>query len=140
MNYLLILFVAASLLSSCKDGEFNKIDKTEGILIDASNQNIMIDTINKEKLLKLSLEKAKNEYGIPLSEKTYLLNEAVLDEFRINLKNFYTDEQFKKPIPINEVTWLNNLKKDILVTVWYEKRDNVWKPFDILEYNKNAEF
>lgn len=135
-NFILLITVFCVLIA-CKKKQH---DIKQGNLIEKPMAPMSNDTINKKELSKLTLKEATNKYGGPVKENTYFLNEAILGEFRINLKNFYNEEQFKQPIPINESTWNDNSKKDTLITVWYEKIEGEWKPFDILEYNQYAEF
>lgn len=103
-----------------------------------SKSKAMQEIPNAENLSILNLNDAKARYGPPFKEKAYKLNEVHLTEFRITLRNFYSDEEFQKPIPIREVSW--KIENDSLVTVWYENKNEKWIPFDTYSYSKFSEF
>ena len=76
--------------------------------------------------------------NLPTSNIEYLLNEIYPIHFRIGLKNAFSADKFDKPIPVKEVTWEFD-KKDF-ITVWYTQKNDLWKPIDIYQYSKTAQF
>jgi hypothetical protein len=103
----------------------------------------IIDSIAISRAMELSPEDAINLYGKTISGYLGKDEEFVLDrgltEFRIELFNYYTEEQIdSKSIIIKELTWaidsINNL------TIWYEKIDSMYYPKDFYIWDKNLEF
>ncbi|TWP23142.1 hypothetical protein ETU10_08585 [Apibacter muscae] len=79
--------------------------------------------IDPEKVKNWSFEQIKEKYK-PIIEEEYLLNEAIISEFRIELYNYFNEKERDQPILIKEVTWEKD--NDTNFTIWYKKDADKW--------------
>lgn len=93
--------------------------------------------INPEEVKNWTLEQIKEKYK-PIQEEDFLLNEAIISEFRIGLYNFFDEKERKKPITIKEITWEKDQNTNY--TIWYRKELNQWVFIDSFIWDKNSEF
>lgn len=89
-------------------------------------------------LMNISLKEAIKKYGEPKISDSFNTKEGGISEFRIELLNYLSQEEIKKGVLINELTWeadsLNN------ITVWYTKRGKHFMPIHSLIWDKQSEF
>ena len=93
--------------------------------------------INPEEVKNWSFEQIKEKYK-PIQEEDFLLNEAIISEFRIGLYNFFNEKERKEPITIKEVTWEKDQNTNY--TVWYKKEADHWVFIYSYIWNKNQLF
>jgi hypothetical protein len=93
--------------------------------------------INPEEVKNWSLEQIREKYK-PIEEEDFLLNDAVISEFRIGLYNFFDEKERKEPILIKEITWETD--KDTNYTIWYKKDSNQWIFIDSFIWDKRLVF
>lgn len=93
--------------------------------------------INPEEVKNWSFEQIKEKYK-PIQEEDFLLNEAIISEFRIGLYNFFNEKERKEPITIKEVTWEKDQNTNY--TVWYKKEADQWVFIDSYIWGKNWDF
>ena len=93
--------------------------------------------INPEEVKNWSFEQIKEKYK-PIQEEDFLLNEAIISEFRIGLYNFFNEKERKEPITIKEVTWEKDQNTNY--TVWYKKEADQWVFIDSYIWDKDQLF
>ncbi len=71
-----------------------------------------------DNIMKLNKVEAINEYGVPVSNNSFTLDNA-FGEFRNGINNVFQDIKDKKEIKIDEITWEKNTTT--YITVWYHK-------------------
>lgn len=129
-KYVLIFFLAFG----CKpntEGALNVLDPAEKTM----NQPLQTKKMNVK---GLTLKEAVAKYGKPDYATEFKLEGVNLNEFRIELRNFFDANQIASEIEIKEITWEN--KSDSLLTAWYKELDKEWVYIHSLEYHKNDEF
>ena len=97
-----------------------------------------MDRIHTDTILKLALQDAIDKYGKPESRTLLNTSEDITSEFRIELRNFYSETELEEGIAIEELTW--SLDKDNNITIWYENRADKWVPKHHLIWDKQSEF
>lgn len=97
-----------------------------------------METLNQDTLRKLTLSSAISKYGEPKQREKFNTKEGIISEFRIELLNHFTDEDIKKGIEIEELTWTFDSISNI--TVWYKIEELKVYPIHILIWDKDSEF
>lgn len=96
------------------------------------------DSLNEQFLKKSVYDTALFYNNSPITNESFFLNEKVLIFGLSSLSKSFTKKEQSKPIPIKEVTWqLNSID---LITVWYAKRDSLYKPVHTLIFNRSIEY
>jgi hypothetical protein len=100
---------------------------------------------NKRQVMAMTLNEALLRYGETTESYMGVRDDEFVfrggePEFRIELNNFYTPEQYEnQTIIIKEITWQINARKKI--TVWYEKQnDTLYIPKHYCIYSNDMEF
>lgn len=134
-NRLKILIVVLCLIG-CKRAIDNEASNSNPV---QTKNNIDVKSTEKfEDVLELTLEQALSKYGSPLQREHFVLDGA-LSEFRIELYNIYTEEEYmSESITLEEVTWEKDEETNI--TVWYQNIEDTWKPKHFLVWDKDSEF
>lgn len=106
-------------------------------------KNNSSDSINKQeipldiKILKsITYPEAIKKYGPPKSQEEFILDNS-LPEFRIELYNFFSDDEIRDSIGIKEATWRMNSTENI--TVWYKIKPKL-NPVHALVWDIQADF
>ncbi len=89
-----------------------------------------------EEWLGKRLDQAINQFGTPLSEEIFDLNNSVVNEFRGKLRILFPDVVSEKWI--KELSWV--VENDCMMTLWLDKQQNDWVVVDAFYWNKDAEF
>ncbi|WP_459211628.1 hypothetical protein [Aquimarina rhabdastrellae] len=95
------------------------------------------NTIVFNNLPKLSFRNFITTYKKPHTEEEFFLNTPI-SEFRIELLNYFTQEEQSKSILIKEVTW--NYSQNENITAWYQKKNTSWVFIHKLIWDKTSEF
>ena len=140
---LLIWVLFFCITSSCSSG-IDKKELSNGQKIISHTKETLITEIldstkiNIEEAKKHTLSEAELIFGKPI-EKDLFVVDGALPEFRIEIYNFISEEEYtKETIKINEVTWKKN--KGFNMTVWYIKKGKHWQYLDALVYHNDAMF
>ena len=83
-----------------------------------------------------NLERIKQRYK-PIQEEDFYLNKGPISEFRIELYNFFNEQERELPILIKEVTWRKSESENY--TVWF-KKEAEWIRVNSFIWDKDAEF
>jgi uncharacterized protein YdeI (BOF family) len=134
-NFLIILCISI-LFASC--GGSSKNDKSQ-------TQQTRYEKPNKKQVMTMPLREALLRYGETTESYMGVRDDEFVfrggePEFRIELNNFYTPEQYEnQTIIIKEITWQINARKKI--TVWYEKQnDTLYIPKHYCVYSNDMLF
>lgn len=96
------------------------------------------DSLTVVNLKKRTLRQAIQEFGKPIREEEFVLDEA-LTEFRIGLYNIFSkEERMSRSIYLEEVTWEKDAETNI--TAWYRKEPENQAAIDAFEWKKTSEF
>ena len=136
-NFVAMLLVL--LLSACnKTKSLKESYKTDTLNI--NTEFITEKNINLNQIQQIPVNTLVSKYP-PLTDSTFILGkgDGVISEFRIGLRNTFTEKEIEnRDIIIREVTWSSN--KDENLTIWYEKKQHQWVLVDHLIWHKNALF
>lgn len=103
-------------------------------------KRMQTNPITFEMIKNRSMEDAIRDYP-PNAEETFILGKegGFITEFRTGLLNIFKEDEIKNNnINIKEITWKINSYENL--TVWYQKKDTLWKPIDHLIWDNKAEF
>ena len=123
----LILIVFCNFKSSDTTNQLNLIVNPQVKLLQEQEKDF-------SKINTLSLYGAINEYGMPLKEATFPLNDNEVNEFRLELKKFIESKRVLPNTKIKEITW--KFKTDSLITVWYDHNKTNWEYICDIKYHK----
>lgn len=127
------------LLSACnKTKSLEASYKTD--TLNVNTEFITEKNINLNQIQQIPVNTLVSKYP-PLTDSTFILGkgDGVISEFRIGLRNTFTEKEIEnRDIIIREVTWSSN--KDENLTIWYEKKQHQWVLVDHLIWHKNALF
>lgn len=136
-NFVAMLLVI--LLSACnKTKSLEASYKTD--TLNVNTEFITEKNINLNQIQQIPVNTLVSKYP-PLTDSTFILGkgDGVISEFRIGLRNTFTEKEIEnRDIIIREVTWSSN--KDENLTIWYEKKQHQWVLVDHLIWHKNALF
>jgi len=146
MKQLIYIFIFCTFCScSAKGKEKSQEDKEQNKAIEMEKkQDKRIDGEYISAIMNLSPQEAINRLGQTIQGYMGKDDEFVIDdklpEFRIELYNIYTPEQYKsREITIKELTW--EIEPSQNLTVWYEKDDKGnYSPKKYLQWYKDEEF
>jgi len=137
MKLYTLLFLSV-LFIGCKE---NNADKTldNKVSLNSKEKEMIqqVKYINPEEVKGWPLKAVKEKYK-PLTETEFLLNEAVISEFRVGLFNIFKGNERELPIPIKEMTWEKDSANNY--TIWYKQTEAKWLPIDHLAWNKDQTF
>lgn len=127
------------LLSACnKTKSLEASYKTD--TLNVNTEFITEKNINLNQIQQIPVNTLVSKYP-PLTDSTFILGkgDGLISEFRINLRNTFTEKEIEnRDIIIREVTWSSN--KDENLTIWYEKKQHQWILVDHLIWHKDALF
>ncbi|WP_370579930.1 hypothetical protein [Snodgrassella alvi] len=136
-NFVAMLLVI--LLSACnKTKSLEASYKTD--TLNVNTEFITEKNINLNQIQQIPVNTLVSKYP-PLTDSTFILGkgDGLISEFRINLRNTFTEKEIEnRDIIIREVTWSSN--KDENLTIWYEKKQHQWILVDHLIWHKDALF
>lgn len=95
------------------------------------------DIPKKDILQNLEFEKAIEKYGEPVTSTTFNTKDEPLNEFRIELSNYFTSKELEKGILFKEATW--DIDSNTSITVWYNKSETGYTPVHLQEWNMASE-
>ncbi len=96
------------------------------------------DSLSVKKLMSLLMSEAIIEFGRPVSQERFILNDAQ-GEFRNSISDAFTSqERQRESIKIEELTWEKNA--DSWITVWYQVESDKSVPKSALSWGKGTEF
>jgi len=134
MKLLLSYILFSFLVFSCKPNK----EKTLVVSDDSIKTSSPIIQKSKMNVKGLTLKEAITKYGEPQKKTTFELNAINLNEFRIELNNFFDNKQLKSKIDIKEITW--KAQSDSVLTSWYKEYKKEWIYVHHIMYHKNDEF
>lgn len=127
------------LLSACnKTKSLEESYKTD--TLNVNTEFITEKNINLNQIQQIPVNTLVSKYP-PLTDSTFILGkgDGVISEFRIGLRNTFTEKEIEnRDIIIREVTWSSN--KDENLTIWYEKKQDQWVLVDHAIWHKDALF
>lgn len=127
------------LLSACnKTKSLEASYKTD--TLNVNTEFITEKNINLNQIQQIPVNTLVSKYP-PLTDSTFILGkgDGVISEFRIGLRNTFTEKEIEnRDIIIREVTWSSN--KDENLTIWYEKKQDQWVLVDHFIWHKDALF
>lgn len=136
-NFVAMLLVI--LLSACnKTKSLEESYKTD--TLNVNTEFITEKNINLNQIQQIPVNTLVSKYP-PLTDSTFILGkgDGVISEFRIGLRNTFTEKEIEnRDIIIREVTWSSN--KDENLTIWYEKKQDQWVLVDHFIWHKDALF
>lgn len=136
-NFVAMLLVI--LLSACnKTKSLEASYKTD--TLNVNTEFITEKNINLNQIQQIPVNTLVSKYP-PLTDSTFILGkgDGVISEFRIGLRNTFTEKEIEnRDIIIREVTWSSN--KDENLTIWYEKKQDQWVLVDHFIWHKDALF
>lgn len=136
-NFVAMLLVI--LLSACnKTKSLEESYKTD--TLNVNTEFITEKNMNLNHIQQIPVNTLVLKYS-PLTDSTFILGkgDGLISEFRINLRNTFTEKEIEnRDIIIREVTWSSN--KDENLTIWYEKKQHQWILVDHLIWHKDALF
>lgn len=136
-NFVAMLLVI--LLSACnKTKSLEASYKTD--TLNVNTEFITEKNINLNQIQQIPVNTLVSKYP-PLTDSTFILGkgDGVISEFRIGLRNTFTEKEIEnRDIIIREVTWSSN--KDENLTIWYEKKQDQWVLVDHAIWHKDALF
>jgi len=84
------------------------------------------------------LSQAVEKLGSSSIEKTFDMNDVVIDEFRGKLEVLFPlSSRGNEPKWIKETSWNQG---DCILTLWFEKQGDNWIVVDTLRWHKDSEF
>ncbi len=96
------------------------------------------DSLSIKKLMSLLMSEAIIEFGRPVSQERFILDDAQ-GEFRNGISDAFTpQERQRESIKIEELTWEKN--EDSWITVWYQVESDKSVPKSALSWGKGVEF
>ena len=127
-----IILVAFYFISCSTNNSENKSN------LNTNPTPIAFSVPDENNALHYNLNQALVKFGPPIEREAFNLDHLLISEFRIELHNIYTEEDFQNGLLIEELTW----RKDSLnnITIWYEKVEKEYLPKQYAIWNKWMEF
>lgn len=134
MRYFLLIYFTL-IIYSCLNDKSNQGSKDSEL---QNKPNFHMITIDLDTIMQYTLQQATDSYGEPNNRESFNTKMEDITEFRIELRNLYSEEELKNGVTFEELTWEKDSNNN--VTIWYVKEGNNWTPKHYLIWDKHAEF
>jgi len=112
-------------------------DNIDSLKSSSIDKEVEKQYINVSEVEGLTLEEILKKFK-PIQRDEFYLNVGPMTEFRVELYNFFSEQERLNPILIKELTWRTSELANY--TIWFVKNDNDWVPIDSCLWGKNREF
>ena len=134
--FIIIFFLSISCHNESKKSIVTTTENTKSDLIyKRPMQHYQYIDIQETK--RWALEKIKQKYR-PVQEEDFYLNKGPISEFRIELYNFFNEQERELPVLIKEITWKKSESENY--TIWFRAKGTDWIRVHSYVWSKYWEF